>query len=164
MGPVVVMGVSGCGKSTVGVALAERLRVPFVDADDLHPEANIAKMASGQPLDDADRRPWLEVVGRWLAEQPDGAVTACSALQRSYRDLLRQHAPGVRFVHLDGSREVLERRQAGRRGHFMPASLLDSQLATLEPLAPDEDGFAIDIDQPVDAIVTTAQETLLSRD
>lgn len=152
-GPLVVMGVSGSGKSTVGAALAQRLGVPFVDADDLHPESNIAKMSRGEPLDDDDRWPWLETIGRWLADHPDGGVVSCSALKRKYRDQLRGHAAGLRFLHLHGGREVIERRQASRPGHFMPASLLSSQFATLEPLAPDEDGVVIDVDQSVDQIV-----------
>ena len=147
------MGVSGSGKSTVGAALAARLDVPFEDGDDLHPPENVAKMARGEPLDDADRRPWLERVGGWLAEHRDGGVIACSALRRSYRDQLREHCPGVDFLHLDGEAELLARRQAGRSGHFMPPSLLSTQLLTLEPLAPDESGVVVDIDQPVDAIV-----------
>lgn len=156
---LVVMGVSGSGKSTVGAALAQRLRVPFEDADDLHPRANIAKMAAGQPLDDADRHPWLEVIGEWLAVHGDvggegaGGVMSCSALKRSYRDQLRAHAPDVVFVHLAGSHEVIAERQASRPGHFMPASLLASQFATLEPLEPDEPGVVVDVDQGVDAIV-----------
>lgn len=153
LGPVVVMGVSGSGKSTVGAALAQRLAVPFVDADDLHPASNIAKMSRGEPLDDADRWPWLETIGQWLAAHPDGGVVSCSALKRIYRDQLRGHARGLVFVHLHGDREVIERRQASRPGHFMPASLLSSQFATLEPLAPDEDGVVIDVDQSVDQIV-----------
>jgi len=147
------MGVSGSGKSTVAAALAQRLRVPFADADDLHPPANIAKMTAGTALDDDDRRPWLDVVGRWLADHPDGGVMACSALRRGYRDQLRQHAAEVCFVHLEGTREVIERRQASRLGHFMPSSLLASQLATLEPLAPEEHGIVIDVDQGLDRIV-----------
>lgn len=151
--PVVVMGVSGSGKSTVGAALAQRLRVPFADADDLHPEANIAKMARGEALDDHDRYPWLERVGLWLADHLDGGVMSCSALRRTYRDQLRSLADGVEFVLLHGSREVIERRQASRPGHFMPASLLSSQFSTLEPLAPDEHGVVIDVDQSIDAVV-----------
>ncbi|HTW16323.1 MAG TPA: gluconokinase [Nocardioides sp.] len=147
------MGVSGSGKSTVGAALAQRLRVPFADADDLHPEANIAKMSRGEALDDHDRYPWLERVGAWLAEHPDGGVMSCSALKRKYRDQLRHHAPGTEFVLLAGNREVIERRQASRPGHFMPASLLTSQLATLEPLEPDEGGLVLDVNQSVDEIV-----------
>jgi gluconokinase len=150
---VVVMGVSGSGKSTVGAALAQRLGVPFADADDFHPPTNVAKMASGHPLDDSDRRPWLDAVGAWLAAHPDGGVMSCSALKRAYRDQLRSHAPGITFLLLDGTPEVIRRRQADRRGHFMPASLLSSQFSTLEPLAPDEHGLTIDVDQGVDAIV-----------
>ena len=151
---LVVMGVSGSGKSTVGAAIAQRLRVPFADADDFHPEANIAKMTAGQPLDDHDRWPWLEALGEWLAgHDQTGGVLSCSALKRRYRDQLRHHAPRIAFLHLDGSHEVIAARQASRPGHFMPASLLRSQFATLEPLAPDERGTVIDVDQDIDAIV-----------
>jgi len=154
MSPVlVVMGVSGSGKSTVGAAIAQRLRVPFADADDFHPPANIAKMTAGHALDDHDRHPWLEAIGEWLAAHPDGGVMSCSALKRKYRDQLRHHARGVEFLHLHGSREVIARRQASRPGHFMPASLLASQFDTLEPLAPDERGVVIDVDQDIDSIV-----------
>ncbi|OFJ55412.1 gluconokinase [Mycolicibacterium grossiae] len=152
-GPVVVMGVSGSGKSTVGAALAQRLRVPFADADDFHPAANIAKMSAGHPLDDDDRRPWLEAIGQWLAEHDDGGVMSCSALKRSYRDQLRRHCPDVGFLHLSGTPEVIGRRQASRPGHFMPASLLQSQFDILEPLGPDERGVAIDVDQNIDSII-----------
>jgi gluconokinase len=158
---VVVMGVSGSGKSTVGAALAQRLGVPFEDADDLHPRANIAKMSAGQPLDDDDRYPWLEIIGEWLAVHADrGGVMSCSALKRTYRDHLRRHAPDVAFVHLEGSHEVITDRQASRPGHFMPASLLASQFATLEPLQPDERGVVIDVDQSVDAIVAASVSEL----
>lgn len=150
---LVVMGVSGSGKSTVGAAIAQRLRVPFADADDFHPAANIAKMSAGQALDDRDRHPWLEAIGEWLAAHPDGAVMSCSALKRRYRDRLRHHLHTVEFLHLHGSREVIAARQASRPGHFMPSSLLSSQFATLEPLAPDEHGLVIDVDQDIDAIV-----------
>ncbi len=151
---VVAMGVSGSGKSTVGAALAQRLRVPFADADDFHPPANIAKMTAGEALDDTDRGPWLDAIGEWLlAHQESGGVMSCSALKRSYRDQLRRHAAGVEFLHLHGTREVIARRQASRPGHFMPASLLDSQFATLEPLGSDEHGQVVDVDQGVDAIV-----------
>jgi gluconokinase len=157
---LVVMGVSGSGKSTVGAAVAQRLRVPFADADDFHPPANIAKMTAGEALDDDDRRPWLEAIGRWLVAHPDGGVMSCSALKRKYRDQLRGHVPEVVFLHLEGSREVITRRQASRPGHFMPASLLSSQFATLEPLEPDEHGVAIDVDQSVDRIVDEYVDTL----
>lgn len=151
--PVVVMGVSGSGKSTVGAALAQRLRVPFADADDFHPPENIAKMTAGHALDDHDRYPWLEAIGEWLATHPDGGVMSCSALKRKYRDQLRGHADGVVFLLLEGTPEVIRKRQASRPGHFMPASLLSSQFATLEQLAPDEHGVTVDVDQSVDAIV-----------
>lgn len=151
--PIVVMGVSGSGKSTVGAALAQRLRVPFADADDFHPPANIAKMTAGVPLDDEDRHPWLELIGGWLAEHADGGVMSCSALKRTYRDQLRRHRPDVRFLHLSGPVGVVARRQASRPGHFMPASLVASQFETLEPLQPDERGITIDIDQSIDSIV-----------
>ncbi|GFG54869.1 gluconate kinase [Mycolicibacterium agri] len=152
--PIVVMGVSGSGKSTVGAALAQRLRVPFADADDFHPQANIDKMTAGQPLNDDDRYPWLEAIGEWLAAHcTDGGVMSCSALKRKYRDQLRRHCPDVILLHLSGSPEVITRRQASRPGHFMPPSLLASQFDTLEPLEPDERGVTIDVDQSIDAIV-----------
>ena len=150
---VVVMGVSGSGKSSVGAALAKRLRVPFADADDFHPPANIEKMSGGQALDDHDRQPWLEAVGRWLAAHAGGGVMSCSALKRTYRDQLRDHAPDMAFLQLEGSRELIAKRQASRRGHFMPDSLLGSQLAALEPLEADERGMVIDVGQSVDDIV-----------
>jgi gluconokinase len=155
MAPIVVMGVSGSGKSTVGAALAQRLRVPYGDADDFHPPANVAKMTAGEALDDEDRKPWLEAIGQWLDEHDAGVIT-CSALKRDYRDRLRRHRSDVVFVHLHGEREVITRRQASRPGHFMPASLLDSQFATLEPLEDDERGFVVDVDQSVDQIVEAA--------
>lgn len=156
--PIVVMGVSGSGKSTVGVALARRMRVPFVDADALHPPANIAKMAAGEPLNDDDRQPWLEQVGEWLASRRDGAVVSCSALKRRYRDQLRAHCPRIEFLHLSGSPELIGRRLTARSGHFMPAALLQSQFDTLEPLGAAEPGLSVDIGQPgqdVAAIVDT---------
>lgn len=149
------MGVSGSGKSTVGAALARRLRVPFVDADTLHPPANIAKMAAGEPLDDDDRYPWLEKVGEWLATHREGAVVSCSALKRTYRDQLRAHCPNVQFLHLSGSAELIGARLAARTDHFMPAALLRSQLDALEPLGPDEAGTTVDVGPDVDAIVDT---------
>ena len=153
MAPIVVMGVSGSGKSTVGAALAQRLRVPFADADDFHPAANIAKMTAGHALDDDDRRPWLDSIGEWLAAHADGGVMSCSALKHVYRDQLREHCADVDFLHLAGTPEVIGRRQASRPGHFMPASLLASQFQTLEPLAPDEHGVDVDVDQDIDSIV-----------
>ncbi|QIX27909.1 gluconokinase [Nocardioides sp. JQ2195] len=154
-GPLLVaMGVSGSGKTAVGSALARRLRVPFVDGDDLHPQANVEKMSRGEALDDDDRRPWLDAVGAWLsAHETGGGVVACSALKRRYRDQLRQHSDRVEFVHLHGDRDLIAARQADRSGHFMPSSLLTSQLRTLEQLAPDEAGLVIDVDQGIDDIV-----------
>lgn len=155
---IVVMGVSGAGKTTVGRALAERLGLAFQDADDLHPEANVAKMAAGTPLDDADRAPWLAVVGDALASAGEpGMVMACSALKRAYRDAIRARADDTRFVLLTAPVEVLSERIGHREGHFMPATLLDSQLATLEPLGSGEDGITVDVsgtlDENVDAVV-----------
>jgi gluconokinase len=149
------MGVTGSGKSTVGSALAQRLRVPFVDADTLHPPANIAKMTAGEPLNDDDRYPWLEKVGEWLAGHCTGGVVSCSALKRKYRDQLRAHCPRVEFLHLSGSPELINRRMSTRTGHFMPAALLRSQFDTLEPLGADERGVTVDIGHDVGAIIDT---------
>jgi gluconokinase len=152
--PIVVMGVSGSGKSTVGAALAQRLRIPFADADDFHPPANIAKMTAGEALDDDDRQPWLEALGGWLnAQCASGGVMSCSALKRRYRDQLRSHCPALQFLHLSGTPETIGARQASRPGHFMPASLLASQFDTLEPLEDDESGVTIDVDRSIDSIV-----------
>lgn len=151
---VVVMGVSGSGKSTVGAALATRLGVAFVDADGLHPAANVAKMRGGTPLTDADRDPWLDAVGAELARHSStGLVVACSALRRVYRDRLRHHAPGTAFLHLSGDRDILAGRMTGREGHYMPPALLDSQLATLEPLDAGETGASLDLDRSVAELV-----------
>lgn len=149
---VVVMGVSGCGKSSVGEALGARLGVPYVDGDDLHPAENVAKMAAGVPLSDADRWPWLDRVADVLAERAP-VIVGCSALRRAYRDRIRAGAGGaVRFVHLAGSREVIAARMAARTGHYMPASLLDSQFAALEPPGADE-AVTVDVAAPVERIV-----------
>ena len=153
---VVVMGVSGCGKSTIGALLARELGIPFVDGDALHPIENLRKMAGGTPLDDADRAPWLDRIGERLSDSCGGLVVACSALKVAYRDRIRTRCPRVVFVHLDGSRDVLAARLEGRSNHFMPSSLLDSQLATLQPLAPGERGTVIDIAPAVDEIVGAA--------
>lgn len=154
------MGISGSGKSTVGRALADRLSVPFADADDLHPPSNIAKMSAGHPLDDADRWPWLAVVGQWVAGHPDGCVMSCSALKRAYRDRIRAAAPASWFLHLDGAPETIAARQAARPDHFMPPELVASQLATLEPLAADESGLVVDVADDVDAIVGQVEQRL----
>ncbi|RAS67119.1 gluconate kinase (SKI family) [Lentzea atacamensis] len=152
---IVVMGVSGSGKTTTGAELARRLRVPFADADEFHPASNIAKMSAGVPLDDADREPWLAAIARWLAEHTDGGVVTCSALKRAFRDRLRTAAPAAYFVHLAGDSEVVAARVAARAGHFMPVALVASQFAALEPLEPDERGLVLDLDQPVDVLVDT---------
>jgi len=158
-----MMGVSGSGKTTVGAALAQRLRVPFADADDFHPEANIAKMSAGIPLDDADRGPWLDAIAAWLADHAaTGGVASCSALKRAYRDVLSAAAPQAVYLHLHGDRDVLAARVAGRPGHFMPAALIDSQFATLEVLEPDELGATLDVAQPVDALVDASLAILTS--
>lgn len=150
---LVVMGVAGCGKSTVGIALAERLGARFLDGDSLHPQANIDRMASGTPLNDDDRAPWLAEIGRRFPASDTALVIACSALKRGYRNIIRSGDPSVVFVHLHGTRELLSARMTSRPGHFMPPSLLDSQLATLEPLQDDEAGIVVDIDQSVEDIV-----------
>lgn len=144
----VMMGVSGCGKSSIGAAFAVAIGGKFIDGDDLHPDANRIKMASGQPLNDDDRAPWLVRVGQALHGGTGPIVIGCSALKRRYRDVIRdQAAQPVMFLHLTGSRKVLAARMAARKGHFMPASLLDSQLAALEPPMPDEAAITVDIDQ-----------------
>lgn len=160
---LVVLGVSGTGKTTVARLLAERLGVPFADADDVHPPENIAKMAAGVPLDDADRQPWLEAVGRRLHAGDaagTGCAVACSALRRRYRDTLRAACPDVFFLHLTAGHDLLARRLAHRTGHFMPELLLDSQLAALEPLEPDESGASLDAGPAPDLIAEQALRLL----
>ncbi|GAB2898973.1 gluconokinase [Streptomyces deserti] len=144
---VVVMGVSGSGKTTVGQLLARHLGVPYAEGDDFHPAPNVAKMRAGHPLDDEDRRPWLDEIARWLVGHADtGGVVTCSALKRRYRDRLASAAPHVFFLHLNGSPELIAARITARRGHFMPPELLRTQFADLEALGEDEVGSAIPID------------------
>lgn len=151
----VIMGVSGCGKSSVGAALGEKLGVAYVDGDDLHPASNIEKMSKGLPLNDEDRWPWLAKVGEALAANSGRAIIGCSALKRVYRDKIRNAvAEPVLFIHLAGSREVIGARMGKREGHFMPGSLLDSQFATLEPPQNDELALTVDIDQPLEGIIS----------
>lgn len=156
---IVVMGPSGSGKTAVGAALAVDFGVDFVDADDLHPAANVAKMQSGVPLDDDDRMPWLDVVGARLAAEP-GLVVACSALARRYRERILSAAPDVRFVELRVSRDELDRRMRSRQ-HFMPPALLESQLRTLEHLSADEPGVAV---ENVGGVIEVARRARIALD
>ncbi|MFD5651060.1 gluconokinase [Streptomyces sp. NPDC127039] len=158
---VVVMGVAGTGKTTIGPLLAARLGVPYAEGDDFHPPANIAKMTAGTPLTDEDRWPWLDAIGGWAHGRAGlGGVVSSSALKRSYRDRLRAAAPGVVFVHLTGSRELIGDRMSHRQGHFMPTALLDSQFATLQPLQPDEAGVAVDVAGTPEEITERAVDAL----
>lgn len=153
---VLVMGVSGSGKTTIGEAIAERTGWPFMDADLLHPQANIDKMEAGVPLTDADRFPWLELVADWIGRQHEAGlpgVVACSALRRAYRDVLREADPSLRIVYLRASRDLLVQRLRERKGHFFPRVLLDSQLATLEEPGTDENAVSVSIGQSVDKTV-----------
>lgn len=156
---IVVMGVSAAGKSTIAAGLARVLGYRWADADDLHPAANVAKMGAGEPLTDEDRWPWLDLVGRSLERgaASGGLVMACSALKRAYRDRIRRHAPDAVFVHLTGSRELLQQRASARKDHFMPANLLASQIATLEDLDDDEIGIEVDMDAAPPTIVEAAR-------
>ncbi len=159
---VVVMGVSGAGKSTVGPLIAARLGVSFGDADSFHPPANIAKMSSGTPLTDEDRLPWLDAIGAHLAaHRGRGAVVTCSALKRAYRDRLRASVPELRLVFLSGDPGLVAARQVSRAGHFMPASLIASQFATLEPPAPDEGAIILDVTATPEALADSACQMLL---
>ncbi|MBC9225139.1 gluconokinase [Aeromicrobium sp. 636] len=149
---VVVMGISGVGKSVVGHAVADRAGVPYADGDDYHPKANIEKMSAGQALTDEDRWPWLELIGQWLADHDaTGGVVSCSALRRVYREVLTQHAPRTVFLHLVGDHALIQSRMEAR-DHFMPVSLLESQEATLEPLEADENGVVFDVTETPDRI------------
>lgn len=159
---IVVMGVSGSGKTTVGKLLAERLNLGYAEADEFHPRANIEKMSAGHPLTDEDRWPWLRAIAKWIgAHEESGGVVTCSALKRPYRDLLRTGGL-VYFVHLTGTHDVIAARLAARTGHFMPPALLDSQIADLEPLGPDEPGIVLDVDTTPEAL-TEAALTSFSR-
>ena len=156
----VVMGVAGSGKTSVGEALAARLGLPFEDADTFHPPANVAKMREGIPLTDADREPWLEIIGRWLVDHPDGAIVTCSALKRAYRQVIVGDRQDVALVYLKGSRELIGRRMAARQHHFMPPALLDSQFAALEEPGDDERPLVVSVEDSKDAIVQDVVERL----
>lgn len=160
---VVVMGVAGAGKTTLAERLSDRLRWPCADADNLHSPANVAKMASGSPLNEHDRQEWLANVRNW-ADQHGAAgtstVIACSALRRTYRDIIRTAHGRVLFVHLQGDEVLINERMQQRTGHFMPVTLLPSQFALLEPLEPDEDGFTLPADRPIELLVDQALERI----
>jgi gluconokinase len=160
---VIVMGVSGSGKTTLARGLADRLGWQFLEGDELHPESNVAKMSAGLPLTDEDRAPWLARLGAWLdarAAAGESAVVTCSALKRSYREVLAGGRPGVRFCHVQADPERIRRRVEDRRGHYMPGSLLPSQLQTLEPLAPDEPGFVVSADGEPEEVLAQALRRL----
>jgi len=159
----VVMGVSGAGKSEIGARLAAELGVPFLEGDSFHPAENVAKMSAGVPLNDEDRAGWLQKLRREISaarERGEGLVLSCSSLKRRYRDLLRGGDPKLRFVHLHGGRDILEQRMRTRPGHYMPASLLDSQLRDLEPLQADEAGVRLDLTQSPQQLVSTILQSL----
>jgi gluconokinase len=160
---LVVMGVSGSGKSTIAALLRERLGWDFAEADEFHPKANIRKMSQGTPLSDEDRWPWLRSMQEWMgrhAAAGESTIVTCSALKRKYRDLLREADGVVHFVHLDGDADLLEDRLEDRTGHFMPKSLLPDQLSTLEPLEPDESGIRVTVDRTPEEIVNETVERL----
>lgn len=164
---MVVMGVSGCGKTSVGQRLAELLGWPFDEGDRHHPEANVRKMAAHVPLDDDDRRPWLEHLAALIAAHEragESSVLTCSSLRHAYRDILRSGAPRVRFLHLYGDPAIIERRLLARTDHFFPPDLLASQLATLEPLGLDEDGVVVDLALDVEAQLCDAVTRLHLRE
>ena len=163
---VVVMGVSGSGKSTIAAMLAERIGWIYVDGDWLHPAANVAKMQGGTPLTDADRWPWLQAIARRvdaLNAEGNGAVVACSALKRAYREVLLGGRPGARLAYLDGDPATVEQRLASRDGHFMPPALLASQFAALEAPQADEHPIVVSIEDPPEAIVAALVSALGSR-
>jgi gluconokinase len=156
---VIVMGVSGSGKTTVAQGIADAMGWQFAEGDDFHPRANVAKMASGTPLTDEDRWPWLRAIRAWIDEQAAAgrsAVVTCSALKRSYREVLGEAQPGVRFCELDAPSGLISDRLSQRKGHYMPPSLLPSQLATLEPLEPDEPGVRVSVADTPEEIVVSA--------
>jgi len=165
-GAAIVMGVTSCGKTSVGEGLAKELNCSFIEGDRLHPAANIAKMSAGIPLNDADRWPWLEIIGKAMKVECDkghGVVASCSALKNAYRQKLAEAAGRpITFILLHGSRDLLAARMAMRKGHFMPVSLLDSQLATIESPGPEENALHLDVILPVDELVRRSKAYLTS--
>jgi gluconokinase/shikimate kinase len=160
---IVLMGVSGCGKTTVAAIMSGRLNWPFEEGDALHPQANVDKMHAGHPLTDEDRWPWLEKVAHWVETTLDSGqngIITCSALKRSYRDLINRRGHDIEFVYLHGTKEMIAPRLAARHGHYMPPSLLDSQFATLEEPTPDEPAIRVDIGPAATAIAATIIERL----
>lgn len=150
----VVMGVAGCGKSTVGNSIADQLGGTYLEGDEFHPMGNIKKMSNGEPLTDEDRWPWLKIIGQEMGKIDGLVFTGCSALKQSYRNFIKQEAgEKVTFIHLSGSKELIAARMEKRAGHFMPASLLDSQFATLEPLSDEESSIVVDISLPEQKIL-----------
>ena len=159
---VVVMGVAGCGKSTVAEAIHERLGYGYAEGDDFHPQANIDKMSAGIPLTDEDRWPWLQVINKWMVAREalgENTVVSSSALKRSYREALSENVPTF-FIHLSGTQELIQQRLNERKGHFMPPALLPSQFAILEPLSPDENGVEVSIEGSVDTMVERALDAV----
>jgi gluconokinase len=166
-GAVIVMGVTSCGKTSVGEGLAKELNCPFIEGDKLHPASNIAKMSAGTPLTDDDRWPWLEIIGRAMKAECDkgkGVVASCSALKRVYRQKLAHAAKTpITFIFLHGSRELLAARMADRKGHFMPISLLDSQLKTIEIPGPEEKALHLDVALPRDELIARSKKYVMSQ-
>ncbi len=161
---IILMGVSGCGKTAVGQTLAQRLGIPFLEGDDFHPSQNIAKMSSGVPLDDDDRVDWMTTIRKAMIQQTGSAIVSCSALKRKHRAFLADLPKPVRFIYLRGDRELLEGRIESRIGHFFDPKLLGSQLASLEEPFPDEDALVVDVDPPVEKIVATIHARLEALD
>ena len=166
-GAVIVMGVTSCGKTSVGEGLAAELKCPFIEGDKLHPTSNIAKMTVGTPLNDDDRWPWLDIIGKAMkaeCEKGHGVIASCSSLKRIYRKKLAEAARmPISFIFLHGSRELLAARMADRKGHFMPTSLLDSQLKTLEVPGPDENALHLDVALSVDELIARSKEYVMSQ-
>ena len=161
---IILMGVSGCGKTVVGEALAKRLGIPFLEGDDFHPPQNVANMSSGLPLDDDDRVDWMTAIRNAMLEQAGSAIVSCSALKRKHRAFLADLPKPVRFVYLRGGRELLKRRIESRIGHFFDPKLLGSQMASLEEPFPDENARVVDVDPPVEKIVATIHARLETLD